>query len=214
MNGKRLSESRVPSGEQECPLQINDHIIIGNTKIVVSRAVARLASPLPPTSASTATTDGAEEKERKSIFTGNFQPNLNHPIFRALRDSMKEEEERQKRIQAKRKLYQLLTQDEKEERKRLRSQYTDRTARRQHLYKSTSTKRHHAPVPLDATAEPQPQRPLRVRSAPAPELPPQENKGRNLLKRMGWKEGEGLGRENEGIVEPIQGISAFPLLWS
>ncbi|GMR48701.1 hypothetical protein PMAYCL1PPCAC_18896 [Pristionchus mayeri] len=30
-----------------------------------------------------------------------------------------------------------------------------------------------------------------------------ENKGFKLLKSMGWKEGEGLGRKNEGIVEPV-----------
>ncbi|GMT25264.1 hypothetical protein PFISCL1PPCAC_16561, partial [Pristionchus fissidentatus] len=30
-----------------------------------------------------------------------------------------------------------------------------------------------------------------------------ENKGFKLLKAMGWKEGDGLGRKNEGIVEPV-----------
>nr|CAI5822218.1 unnamed protein product [Callosobruchus analis] len=31
-----------------------------------------------------------------------------------------------------------------------------------------------------------------------------ENKGFKLLQKMGWKEGESLGKENEGIVEPIK----------
>mmetsp|Transcript_1481 Transcript_1481/g.2267 ORF Transcript_1481/g.2267 Transcript_1481/m.2267 type:complete len:117 (+) Transcript_1481:64-414(+) len=31
----------------------------------------------------------------------------------------------------------------------------------------------------------------------------EDNKGVNLLKAMGWKEGEGLGRNNDGIAAPI-----------
>jgi len=31
-----------------------------------------------------------------------------------------------------------------------------------------------------------------------------DNKGAQLLKRMGWREGEGLGAESEGIVEPVK----------
>jgi hypothetical protein len=213
LNGKRLSESRVTSGEQECPLQINDHIIIGNTKIVVSRVVERPPTPSPPPQTSTtASGQGLEgdEVEKKSIFTGNFQPNLNHPIFRALRDSMKEEEERQKRVHAKRKLYQVLTQEEKEDRKRARERYTDRATRRQRLYKSTTASTHGtATVGHDA------QLPARLeRPAPLPSSLPQqqqESKGKSLLKRMGWKEGEGLGREKAGIVDPIQGTSSLSL---
>ncbi len=29
------------------------------------------------------------------------------------------------------------------------------------------------------------------------------NKGRKMLEKMGWKKGEGLGRENEGRAEPV-----------
>jgi hypothetical protein len=216
LNGKRLSESRVTSGEQECPLQINDHIIIGNTKIVVSRVVERPPTPAPPPQTSTtASGQGLEgdEVEKKSIFTGNFQPNLNHPIFRALRDSMKEEEERQKRVHAKRKLYQVLTQEEKEDRKRARERYTDRATRRQRLYKSTTSAstNPHGTATVGHDAQP----PARLeRTGPLPSSLPQqqqESKGKSLLKRMGWKEGEGLGREKAGIVDPIQGTSSSSL---
>nr|CAH7720951.1 unnamed protein product [Callosobruchus chinensis] len=34
-----------------------------------------------------------------------------------------------------------------------------------------------------------------------------ENKGFKMLQKMGWKEGESLGKENEGIVEPIKVIA-------
>ena len=30
-----------------------------------------------------------------------------------------------------------------------------------------------------------------------------ENRGRKLLKKMGWKEGEGLGKDNAGITQPV-----------
>lgn len=202
----------MPSGEQDCPLQLNDHIIIGNTKMVVGRVIERPASPPPPSAPTTAADDeGQGESENKSIFMGNFQPNLNHPIFRALRDSMKEEEERQRRAQAKRKLYQMLTQEEKADRKRVRELYTDRAARRQHLYKSTAAKRGNQDDSSEAVGSRDDEAPLPAArlQRPGPEVtqlqPPQENKGRSLLKRMGWKEGEGLGRENTGIVDPIQG---------
>jgi hypothetical protein len=202
----------VPSGEQDCPLQLNDHIIIGNTKMVVGRVIERPASPPPPSAPTTAAEEEQGEAEKKSIFMGNFQPNLNHPIFRALRDSMKEEEERQRRVQAKRKLYQMLTQEEKADRKRVREHYTDRAARRQHLYKSTAAKRGNREADsseaVGSRDDEAPQPAARLQR-PGPEVtqlqPPPENKGRSLLKRMGWKEGEGLGRENTGIVDPIQG---------
>jgi hypothetical protein len=32
---------------------------------------------------------------------------------------------------------------------------------------------------------------------------PQENIGRKMLSKMGWKEGEGLGKAQSGIVEPV-----------
>ncbi|KAJ3193678.1 hypothetical protein HK101_004382 [Irineochytrium annulatum] len=34
-----------------------------------------------------------------------------------------------------------------------------------------------------------------------------DNKGSKLLKAMGWKEGQGLGARNEGIVQPVEAIS-------
>ena len=206
----------MPSGEQDCPLQLNDHIIIGNTKMVVGRVIERPASPPPPSAPTTAADEGQGEAEKKSIFMGNFQPNLNHPIFRALRDSMKEEEERQRRVQAKRKLYQMLTQEEKADRKRVREHYTDRAARRQPLYKPAAAKRGNREADSsEAVGSRDDEAPLARLQRPGPEVtqlqPPPENKGRSLLKRMGWKEGEGLGRENTGIVDPIQGnvVSLF-----
>jgi len=36
---------------------------------------------------------------------------------------------------------------------------------------------------------------------------PTENKGHKLLAKMGWKEGEGLGRESGGIQQPVSGFS-------
>lgn len=42
------------------------------------------------------------------------------------------------------------------------------------------------------------------------------NKGFRLLQCMGWKEGEGLGREGQGRQQPVSAIyalSGFPLLW-
>ena len=30
-----------------------------------------------------------------------------------------------------------------------------------------------------------------------------DNRGRRMLKKMGWKEGEGLGKDNAGIAEPV-----------
>jgi len=46
-------------------------------------------------------------------------------------------------------------------------------------------------------------------SAPTPENPfkkkiGSENKGNKMLKAMGWKEGEGLGKEKRGISDPIE----------
>ena len=35
---------------------------------------------------------------------------------------------------------------------------------------------------------------------------PTENKGHKLLAKMGWKEGEGLGKANAGIQQPVSGI--------
>lgn len=34
----------------------------------------------------------------------------------------------------------------------------------------------------------------------------EENKGNKLLKKMGWKEGTGLGTEGEGRVDPVQAL--------
>lgn len=31
----------------------------------------------------------------------------------------------------------------------------------------------------------------------------QENVGRKMLAKMGWKEGKGLGKKEEGIIEPV-----------
>ena len=30
-----------------------------------------------------------------------------------------------------------------------------------------------------------------------------ENKGRQMLEKMGWKEGQGLGRDGGGLREPV-----------
>ena len=37
-----------------------------------------------------------------------------------------------------------------------------------------------------------------------------ENKGRKLLAKMGWKEGESLGKSTTGITEPVS-VSTSPL---
>jgi len=187
LNGKRLSESRVPSAEQECPLQINDHIIIGNTNIIVSRLTEQTHSPTLPVIKN-------EDSKRKSIFVSDFQPNLNHPIFHRLRESLKKETQRQKR-----KSYQILTQEEKEHRKRLKSQYIDRAAQRQSLYKSTSTPIAHSSKTTSLCH-------LEQSSPLSYEQFVPESRGKSLLKKMGWVEGQVLGREKTGIVQPLQGM--------
>ena len=39
---------------------------------------------------------------------------------------------------------------------------------------------------------------------PEPTIDTSSNKGAQLLRKMGWKEGEGLGTSNTGIKEPIR----------
>ncbi len=38
------------------------------------------------------------------------------------------------------------------------------------------------------------------------EMLDESNKGFMMLKKMGWKEGVGLGRYEQGVVEPVRGI--------
>ena len=37
----------------------------------------------------------------------------------------------------------------------------------------------------------------------------EENVGRKMLEKMGWKEGEGLGREGAGRLEPVRIYECF-----
>ena len=39
-----------------------------------------------------------------------------------------------------------------------------------------------------------------------------DNIGNKLLKNMGWKEGQGLGKDNKGIVEPLKVFFSFNIL--
>eukprot|EP00794_Sanderia_malayensis_P005700 gene5700-6401_t len=45
-----------------------------------------------------------------------------------------------------------------------------------------------------------------AKAASVNEMIPQENKGHKMMKSMGWKAGEGLGKEKSGITEPINVI--------
>jgi hypothetical protein len=42
-----------------------------------------------------------------------------------------------------------------------------------------------------------------VASASVSKELPEDNPGRKLLMKMGWKEGKGLGKKEDGIVEPV-----------
>ena len=42
---------------------------------------------------------------------------------------------------------------------------------------------------------------------------PTENKGHKLLAKMGWKEGEGLGKANAGIQQPVSRAEIAAFLW-
>ena len=55
---------------------------------------------------------------------------------------------------------------------------------------------------------------IEVKAIPASaDLPiSSENKGLKLLKSMVWKEGKGLGRHEDGIVEPVRTFSYKPKL--
>lgn len=46
---------------------------------------------------------------------------------------------------------------------------------------------------------------------------PESNKGYQMLKKMGWKEGQTLGTTDLGLTEPVRNLkyySAEPIIWS
>ena len=36
-----------------------------------------------------------------------------------------------------------------------------------------------------------------------------ENRGHKMLVKMGWQEGQGLGKDNTGVAEPVGGVWVF-----
>lgn len=70
------------------------------------------------------------------------------------------------------------------------TKYVDRAAQRRELFKDDPE------VPEPTTLRP-------TVSAPAEELG-DSNVGFKMLQSMGWKKGTGLGKEGDGIVNPIQ----------
>ncbi len=86
-------------------------------------------------------------------------------------------------------------------------QYRDRAAERREAF-------HQPAVPLPEPTRTGPKRPYAT--GPPPPPPPPEpglepgkdtkNVGNQLLKKMGWTDGTGLGTQGEGRVDPVQAL--------
>ena len=72
----------------------------------------------------------------------------------------------------------------------------DRAVKRREVYGQPDN-----PVP--------PTKKRRSEAGDAPPAPPQEeapDKGKNLLEKMGWNQGAGLGNKNDGMVNPVESL--------
>ncbi len=230
LNGKRLSDSRTVSGEKECPLQINDNIVIGNTKLVVSvhqtePTVQPLSTDLPSSSSSSSSSSSQD------MFTSSFKPNLDHPLFRPLREWMSQEEERRKAAELK-KLYCSLTPEERKARAALKTKYRDRTQVRKERDQKKKRPRtgeaesqqqqqqqHQQAIFASYSEEEEGQQDAEMSSSSFEHYRQQQSsfmnhpraranrmmgKGEMMLRGMGWEAGQGLGREGSGAIEPVQ----------
>ena len=229
LNGHRLSEQRVASAEKEYDIRPDDEIIIGDTKI---RVHATLPPHLQHTTTQQQQQQQQQQEEGKEVIvvedgegegggdngviSSGFQPNLYHPLFKPLREFQEEKarEDKKRQLMAeKRSLYFALTQDEKDHKRKISQSYLDRTQARQqqqHEQKKRKVEMTSAPPPLQEGVTARVEERVVVNTGERGsngnqklQVRDSENKGLKMLRSMGWKEGEGLGRLSDGMKDPL-----------
>ena len=113
----------------------------------------------------------------------------------------------------KRSLYFALTQDEKDHKRKISQSYLDRTQARQqqqHEQKKRKVEMTSAPPPLQEGVTARVEERVVVNTGERGsngnqklQVRDSENKGLKMLRSMGWKEGEGLGRLSDGMKDPL-----------
>ncbi|XP_021324540.1 angiogenic factor with G patch and FHA domains 1 isoform X2 [Danio rerio] len=175
LNGNRILQPKVRC--DPCPLTHGDELKMGET--VLSFHIH----------AGTATCDGCEpgqiiahlsrhKKDESSVGQAH--------CARAVLSKEDKEAQRQKELKMMKVKYGLKSSDYEEQKPLKNSKYKDRAEnRRQTVGSEGKFQRDDAPASVHVEIG-------------------DENKGRQMLEKMGWKRGEGLGKDGAGMKDPIQ----------